>query len=381
MKKLKLKLSFLAAIVSIGLLSCGSDDEPSPNPDPAYPPEIGHSGDGLLSGHLSRIVEEQGIPALSATFFQDTEILESASVGLRSEGSPHSVTATDQWHVGSITKSMTATLVAILVEEEVLEWGTTISDVFADAANEPYGDITIVELLSHTAGVTQNEDLGIDHLDGAPVSDKRLEWAVAALESGLSARGTHRYTNNNYVIIGVLLEALTGTPWESLLTMKLLEPLGMSQTAFGAPGTAGGTDQPWGHTGSPGDWSPRDPGDVFSDNPQAIGPAGTVHTTVNDLAKYVAVHLGHSQLLSEASLIKLHSEVGNSGYALGWNVSPFGVFHAGSNGRWFAQLVISRNMGIATFSVTNSYHASDGGNSVTAVQEALGLLGQRFENL
>ena len=56
------------------------------------------------------------------------------------------------------------------------------------------------------------------------------------------------YSNQGYAIVGAMLEKLTGTPWETLITERLFKPLHMDSAGFGPPGTIGAVDQPWGHT-------------------------------------------------------------------------------------------------------------------------------------
>ena len=82
-------------------------------------------------------------------------------------------------------------------------------------------------------------------------------------------------------IAGAMLEKLTGTPWETLMTNRLFRPLRMSSAGFGPPGTLGQVDEPWGHIRTFGRNRPDQ-----DDNPPAIGPAGTVHCSLDDLARY-----------------------------------------------------------------------------------------------
>src|SRR4030095_8642317 len=56
------------------------------------------------------------------------------------------------------------------------------------------------------------------------------------------------YSNVGYILAGAVLEHLTGRAWEDLMRERLFQPLGISTGGFGPPGTAGQTDQPWGHS-------------------------------------------------------------------------------------------------------------------------------------
>jgi len=374
MKKLNLQLMILAGAILLVSAACSDNDPVVPSTEPLL---VGQSGDGLLEANLEQIVKTHNLPAINAMIVESGTLLESGSYGLRSVGSDEPVSSNDKWHLGSITKSMTATLTAILIEEGHLTWETSIDDLIDEGYRPEFADVTIYELLSHTGGIS-DEELSPDPADNRPLSEIRQEWAIGALNLNPGNRGQSVYANNNYIIAGAMLEFIMEKSWEDLMVEYLFQPLGMNDTGFGVPGIAGMFDQPWGHTGRSNNWETRDPGDISSENPLALGPAGTVHSTTSDLVKYVGLHQGLTNLLSSESLDMLHSEVNNTAYALGWNVSPSAIFHSGSNGRWFAQLVITSN-NLALFAVTNS---SDGinGNSAKAVQETLSLMGQRYEN-
>jgi CubicO group peptidase (beta-lactamase class C family) len=120
-----------------------------------------------------------------------------------------------------------------------------------------------------------------------------------------------------------MLEQAAGKPWEELMRAMLFEPLGMHSAGFGAPATPGKVDQPWGHTKKPLSAPESVPPGPRADNPPAIGPAGTVHCSLPDLAQFIVFRLGGergaSELLNAESFTKLHTSAGDD-YALGWVV-------------------------------------------------------------
>src|SRR5205823_3429619 len=77
-------------------------------------------------------------------------------VGVRKIGSPTPLTTNDVFHIGSCTKSMTATLSAMLIEKGRLHWDTTIGSVFSELTGQmskEYESVTIHQLLHHRGGV------------------------------------------------------------------------------------------------------------------------------------------------------------------------------------------------------------------------------------
>lgn len=94
--------------------------------------------------------------------------------------------------------------------------------------------------------------------------------------------GNFVYSNLSYMVAGAMAEKVTGKSWETLMQENLFTPLGMTSAGFGPPGTTGQVDQPWGHTLNGDTWIPYQ-----HDNPPDLGPAGTVHLTIEDWAKYL----------------------------------------------------------------------------------------------
>lgn len=333
--------------------------------------DVGVAGDGDLNQVLEHIRDDHGLPALAVILVRSGEVVESEAVGVRAMGSPEPVTISNRWHIGSNSKSMTATLAGLLVEEGVINWETTIGEVFPDlpeGTRQEYKNVRLEELLSQTAGLPQNE-MQIPSYKNSRQStealpEQRRQWTFELLALEPEApRGTHHYANANYVVAGAMLEAVTGKPWEELLRQNILSPLGMTSTGFGAPGSRGQVpDEPRGHQRKQGKLHPLPPG-LSADNPPATGPAGTVHTTLADFANYLAVHLagarGEGGLVSMETFGKLHSPAPGTRYALGWSVGKHSraggrtISHNGSNTAWFARMWIAPERDFAILTLTN----------------------------
>jgi len=114
--------------------------------------------------------------------------------------------------------------------------------------------------------------------------------------------------------------------------------------------------------------TPLDP-DANADNPAWLGPAGTVHTSLGDWAKFIRLHLegsqGRSPLIKAETLAKMYSTGPGEDYAMGWGVvendsgesrRKWGrriLTHAGSNGSWFATVLMGPERGAAVLVATN----------------------------
>ncbi len=284
--------------------------------------------------------------------------------GLRSVEANMPVTAGDQWHWGSITKSMTATVAARLVEAGKIKWITTVGDVLAPKGKirEEYKAVSLLHLLSHRAGLQPNLDTAaILPYTRDPLADaraERLRYALAVLDQKPAAGLAEQmiYSNNGFVVAGAMLEAVTGKPWEILIQTELFGPMGLKSAGFGAPGTLGKIDQPLGHVVQGERRIPAKVGPgALNDNPTALGPAGRVHMTVADMLTYLAAHRDRPEsYLKSDSWTKLHTPPFGGDYALGWMVKGDGtVWHNGSNTLWYAEVVFNPKTGIVAAAAAN----------------------------
>src|ERR1035441_3049452 len=242
---------------------------------------------------LEAIRKKHDLPALAVVVVKDGRICDRAAGGVRKWGESTPVTTNDIFHIGSCTKSMTATLTAMLIEDGKLRWDTTIADVFPELKgkmDKQYEGVTVEQLLTHRGGVPGKPPAAVWERDGeqkgTPVQQRREFIEAVLSQPPEAAPGTKMiYSNQGYAIVGAILEKLAGTPWETLITERLFKPLHMDSAGFGPPGTIGEVDQPWGHTRNLFGTVP-----LQHDNPIAISPAGRVHCSLDDLARYTIFH-------------------------------------------------------------------------------------------
>ena len=347
---------------------------------------------GDLASDLEALRAKHGVPALAAAAVKGVKVTESAAVGVRKLGGPERVTGEDRWHVGSITKSMTATLAAMLVEQKKVAWTTTVGSTFPelhDATDPQWGPVTLAQLLTHRGGAPgvapANLWRNAGQRRGSPV-EQRLDFVRGLLlrrpEAAPGAKFI--YSNQGYAIAGAMLERVMGVPWEKLLREEVFAACGMTNAGFGAPASPKKVDQPWGHTLDGNAWVPVPPGPQ-ADNPAAIGPAGTVHCTIEELARYAAWHgRGHTAgtaTLPREAFLKLHTAPAGGDYAMGWTVTerPWAggltLTHNGSNTMFFAVMWVAPGKGTAFVAATNA----GGEAAAKACDDAVALLIERSE--
>jgi len=238
----------------------------------------------------------------------------------------------DKWCLASCTKSMTASLAAMLVEEGRIHWESTLGEIFPElneGMHHSWREVTLEQLLVHRAGAPHEppKDLWAEaqKQSGTP-REQRMELVTGLLDRPpAKTPGTHWiYSDCGYAIAGAMLERVAGQSWEDLMRKRLFEPLGLKSAGFGAAATAGQLDQPWGHRGYDSPFKPVTPrpnGDFLP----AIWPAAGVHMNIADFARYAGWHVagarGQGTLLKPDSFRKMHTPPEEQEYAMGWAVT------------------------------------------------------------
>lgn len=323
---------------------------------------------------LSETVTSEGIPGMIAAIADSNGIMISGSAGVRKINSTEEFTSKDIIHLGSCTKAMTGTLLATFITNNEITWETTIIDVFPelkDVILQVYHEVTLHQLLTHRSGIQANAT-NWEAFQDMEIIERRLSIMKENLkvESQIPS-GTFTYSNLGYMIAGCMAERITGQSWETLMKTRIFDPLGMTSAGFGAPGTSNQIDQPWGHYKSNGQWIA-----IQSDNPEAIGPAGTVHCNIEDWVKFIDLFLkkGNTSILNRNLLDQLIEPIDD--YACGWGIvqrewaGGTVLSHNGSNNMWYVSVWVAPEINRAFIAGTNSSDA----NTATICDNSIGQL-------
>jgi CubicO group peptidase (beta-lactamase class C family) len=272
---------------------------------------------------LEDIRENHHLPGLVAARIKsrhDTHqiTISRAVVGVRKFGDPTKITPHDTFHLGSLTKAMTSTLLTILMRDRGnnLTWSTTVPEAFPHLTSiilPEHNNTTLAMLAAHRAGINDTASilrdlplwLALENKTYTPVEGRRLVAKSAFSTPPITVPGSnYLYSNIGYMLLGHLIDTYpwrhpyphtntpTNTSYESLLRSRLWAPLDIPPGGCGfgpAPESSpSSVDNPWPHvTGNP------DPVPLPSnaDLSPAIAPAGTVHCTVDSYAQFLGLHL------------------------------------------------------------------------------------------
>ncbi len=270
------------------------------------------------------------------------------------------------WHIGSISKSFTATLIMRLVERGVLTLDAPIETYLAKYREEMHVDwqtVTLRQLLSHTAGLRANAPVAAlrQTQTDDPHQDRYRVLSQMWRAPGKSPSGRFAYSNIGYVLAGFIAEEITGKTWEEMILAEIAGPLGLETLGFGAPQEL---DAARGHRSLLGFKRAVAPNSPSADNPRWMGPAGTLHLSMADLITWGQVHLRACKgltpdFLSQTSCQTMQT-AGAGDYGLGWVIdvsdsSEPVIWHNGSNTMWYAVLVLLPDENTAIAAVTNVY--------------------------
>jgi serine-type D-Ala-D-Ala carboxypeptidase/endopeptidase len=251
-----------------------------------------------------------------------------------------------RFEIGSITKTMTATLLASLVGDGVVALEDEIGR-WLDAG--PNADITLEQLATHTSGLPR-----LAPNQPTEETNPYRDFTAQRAEEGLRAAtrtpdAGHLYSNFGYQLLGLVLERASGQRYQDLLSRRLLGPLGMTRSGAGV---AGGGTRMTGHAGGKpaGHWDFALPG------------PGAVEATIGDLARYLSAclappagPLGVAIKLCEQPRVRMGDA--NAG-GLAWIITGGLLFHNGGTGGFSASVVIDQAAGHAVGALVNTHGSS-----------------------
>lgn len=238
------------------------------------------------------------------------------------------------FRLASLTKQFTAAAVMLLVRDGKLRYEDSLTGIFPDFPK--YGQtITIRHLLNHTSGLPDYEDLMPLYdtaipLEEVQIKDIEVLHLLKKEKAGKFAPGSRwAYSNSGYVLLGLVIEKVSGKSFAEFLNERIFLPLGMTNTAAYERGKNEVLNRAYGHTRKDGRWQETDQ----SLTSATLGDGG-VYSSVEDLAKWDEALRRHT-LLSEREIqpalipVRLAGEGPTepdgtlAAYGFGWFLNPW----------------------------------------------------------
>ena len=267
------------------------------------------------------------VPGAVVMAIRDGRIVYVKAFGSKESARDIPVLINTRFEIGSITKQFTAASILQLQEEGKLQIDKPLADYLPDA---PYArEVTLRQLLNHTSGLHDYLDLPADQFDRLvtqPISYDDLVARIARLPLDFAPGSRWSYSNTGYLLLGKVIEVVSGEPYRAYLEQHILKPLDMTETTTTAeePRLANVAK---GYRHVDGAIEPAPIIDASWG-----GAAGFLVTTVGDLAKWDAA-LMDGRVVSPASYAEMTASSGTSDYGLGLAVGPmFGQPRIGHTG-------------------------------------------------
>ena len=271
-----------------------------------------------VASHARKVLVENyaaGGPGAAILVARGDDVLFRDARGLADVGTRQPLRADDVFRIGSVSKQFAAAGLLTLVESGKVGLDDPLGKYLPDFPNG--GQITVLQLLNHTSGVKSYTSIPAV-MEGPLEKDVSTAQLIAAFkdEAPDFAPGTAwAYDNSGYVLVGAVIEVVSGQPWHEYLRRTLFEPLGMTRTGYGADPRAAAL-QVQGYMPEDGKFvAPRPMSMTF---PHA---AGALLSTVDDLLKWNrALHEG--RVLADADYTRMITPVGhaidnNYGFGIG----------------------------------------------------------------
>jgi CubicO group peptidase (beta-lactamase class C family) len=284
---------------------------------------------------VTKMIEDWKVPGVAVAIVKGGDVVYAKGFGYRDMEKKLPVTPDTLFSIGSCSKAFTTFTMATLVEEGKLQWDEPVRTFLPEfKLYDPIASelITPRDLVTHRSGLPRHDLLWYNN---NKLSRREMVERLRYLEPNEKLRAKWQYNNLMFLTAGYLIEHVTGKSWEDNVRERIFQPLGMTHSNFSVLDSQKAADfaQPY-----------REEDDKIElipfRNIVTVGPAGSINSSVHEMSKWIALHLGGGQaagkpLVSAATLADLHAphmvlggpgerpEFSPASYALGWAVDTY----------------------------------------------------------
>ncbi|GJM34413.1 MAG: hypothetical protein DHS20C18_34140 [Saprospiraceae bacterium] len=320
---------------------------------------------------LLHAMQTEGFPGAAFAVVENGEIVHSKGYGIRQAGCPEQVDSATVFRIASLSKGFPSVLTGMLIQDSLLNWDDQISQYVPNlilSRTSARDSLSIRHLLSHTTGLPRHTFSNLLNM-GVPYPDilKKLKEVRIAHPPGT----WYNYQNVAYSLIGDVIGKVVGKSYAELLAERIFLPLGMHQasTGFYALQASENVAAPHLYDGK------KYFAAKSSNNFYSVLPAAGVNASIQDMAQWISLMLGHHpDLLDSLTLQEIEREqiavsprenvmrawrpLETSGYGLGWRTATKNhtrfVFHGGFVNGYRAEIILLPDQDIGMVLLTNS---------------------------
>jgi CubicO group peptidase (beta-lactamase class C family)/dipeptidyl aminopeptidase/acylaminoacyl peptidase len=288
-----------------------------------------------LDAFIEGAMKDWKVPGLAIAVIEDGKVVHMKGYGFRDVDKQLPVTPQTLFAIGSISKSFTVTGLGMLADEGKLDWDAPLRRYLPDfqlydrVATE---QATPRDLVTHRTGLPRHDFVWYAN---SSLGRRDLYARLKYLEPSKEFRSTWQYQNLMFMTAGILAEQISGKSWEDFTRERIMEPLGMTGSNFSVTASQKSDDFALPYNKAKDDVKLIPFHDI-----DAVGPAGSINSSVDAMIKYVQFHIargkpGDRQLLSQAQADQMQSpqmvipspgrdeELGDMSYGMGLMIGSY----------------------------------------------------------
>lgn len=336
-----------------------------------HPPGAG------LDAYVAKALTDWEAPGLAIAVVRNDSVIFAQGFGVREIGKPDRVTPNTVFAIGSTSKAFTAGLLGMLVDEKRIAWDDPVTkylpgfELYDSYATR---DLTIRDLLTHRSGLSRGDRVW----SNSGHSRAEVLRRVRFLQPSWPFRSRYGYQNIMFLAAGTVAESVASKSWDDLMAERIFRPLGMSRSVTSVTALPAMTDVATPHEKLGGkttavDWQ----------NIDNMGPAGSINSSVTDMAQWIRLQLGQgtyqgNKLLEPNTVKEMHTaqmhqqlsgedeknfpETHLLSYGLGWAIRDYRgmkvVSHGGAIRGMRAQVVLVPERKLGVVVLTNVAESS-----------------------
>lgn len=286
-----------------------------------------------LDKYIERAMKDWKVPGVALVIVKDGKVAYQKGYGYRDVAKKLLVTPQTQFAIGSSSKAFTATTVCQLVDDGILELDKPLKEYLPDF--KLYNDyvtnhMTARDLLCHRSGLPRHDLAWY----GTDFTREELYKNLHHLEATQDFREGWQYQNLMFMTAGYLVGKLTGKPWEKNVEERIFKPLGMTHSNLSVEALKKTENRAIGYNEEDEKIKA-----IPYRNIDVVGPAGSINSTVEDMAKWIILQLNKGKyqkkkVVSEGMVAQMHrphtivpgnanKEQFYTNYGLGWFVTSY----------------------------------------------------------
>ncbi|MBQ4836002.1 serine hydrolase domain-containing protein [Pseudoalteromonas luteoviolacea] len=309
------------------------------------------------------------------------QVLYSGAIGLANVSTGEQLDQDSVLDIGSITKTYTAVAVLLLSEEKKVNLEAPLG-TYVKSIPDGYKHATVAQILSHIAGFP--DYLSDSRVWGLWHRDRGLDRVVKSITRRRPYQeplNSYEYSNTGYILLGKLIEEVSGLSYREFLEQRIFEPFGLKNTYV--------FEQPSQHKTVGYFSDPKVPEKLY--HPEKVSrtwmhAAGAISSTVSDLSQFFMM-LNTGKILSESSYQRMVKKAKLSDgtevdYGLGVNISEIigvpTIYHEGRVPGYTSWSAYFKDLGINVVGLSNNEGIHPGPATLHMVAEYTKLLPARI---